>query len=189
MPDSKHPPQFKTERLILRLFELSDAKDVQRLAGEKAVAETTFNIPHPYEDGMAEEWISTHQSKFEAGELCNFAITLTQTGELIGAIGLIISSRHNHAELGYWVGVPYWNQGFCTEAAKAVLEYGFRDLELNRVHAHFLSYNPASGRVMSKIGMRHEGILRKHIRVADQYEDIEIYGILADDWRASAKHM
>ncbi len=186
MPESKHLPQLNTERLILRPFELSDAKDVQRLAGEKAVAETTLNVPHPYEDGMAEEWISTHQSKFESGELCNFAITMAETGELMGAIGLIISSRHNHAELGYWVGVPFWNQGFCTEAAKAVLEFGFSELELNRIYAHFLSRNPASGRVMKKLGMTHEGMLRKHINVSDRYEDLKLYGFLADEWRKSS---
>jgi len=83
----KQRPTLETERLLLRPFEPSDAKDVQHLAGDRAIADTTLNIPHPYEDGMAEEWISTHQPKFEAGGLVNFAIVLRGTGELIGAMG------------------------------------------------------------------------------------------------------
>jgi len=65
----------------------------------------------PYEKGMAEEWISTHLPKFEAGELANFAIVLKETQELIGAIGLTINKRFKRAELGYWIGKPYWNKG------------------------------------------------------------------------------
>ncbi len=76
----KERSTIETKRLLLRSFELSDAKDVQRLAGDRAIADTTLNIPHPYEDGMAEEWISVHRLKFEAGELSNFAIVLRTSG-------------------------------------------------------------------------------------------------------------
>ena len=172
-----------TERLVLRPFALSDGPDVKRLAGAKEIADTTLNIPHPYEDGMAEEWISTHQPRFEAGELSNFAITLRATGELIGAIGLMINERHSHAELGYWIGVPYWNGGYCTEAARAVLAYGFDTLHLHRIFAHYFVRNPASGRVMEKAGMLREGLLRGHMKVREVYEDLVLYGITVDDWK------
>ena len=141
----KQCPTIETERLILRPFELSDAKDVQRLAGDWAIADTTLNVPYPYEDGMAEQWISTHEQKFEAGELANFAIVFRAGGTLIGAIGLRIVQRFDRAELGYWIGKPYWNQGYCTEAGHAVLRYGFTELNLNRIHASHLKRNPASG--------------------------------------------
>ncbi len=104
----KESPEIKTERLLLRPFELSDADDIQRLAGDKAIADTTLNIPHPYEDGMAEEWIATHRPKFEAGELVNFAIVSKASNELMGAIGLIIVPQFERAELGYWIGKPFW---------------------------------------------------------------------------------
>jgi RimJ/RimL family protein N-acetyltransferase len=179
-------PILQTARLLLRPFELTDAKDVQRLAGEWAIADTTLNIPHPYSDGMAEKWIATHQPEFDAGKLSNFAITLTEAGNLIGAIGLAILSRFDRAELGYWVGVPYWNKGYCTEAARAVLEYGFSELKLNRIYASHLSRNPASGRVMIKLGMKYEGRVREHAKRWDRYEDLELYGILSREWSRAA---
>lgn len=178
----KERPTIKTERLLLRPFELSDAKDVQRLAGDRAIADTTLNIPHPYDDGMAEEWIATHQPKFEAGELSNFAIVLKASGKLIGAIGLKICPRFARAELGYWIGRPYWKNGYCTEACRAVLQYGFSVLKLNRIHASHFSRNPASGRILQKIGMVHEGRVRQHAKKWDKFEDLELYGLLKEKW-------
>ncbi|NIS81560.1 MAG: GNAT family N-acetyltransferase [Anaerolineales bacterium] len=172
---------LQTKRLILRPFTLEDAHRVRLLAGDKDIASTTLNIPHPYEEGLAEEWISTHQERFEKGESVIFAIVLQKTGELIGAIGLEINPQHQRAEMGYWIGKPYWNNGYCTEAAKAVLRYGFDSLKLVRIQATHLKRNPASGRVMQKLGMMREGSLRKHVKKWGQYEDLEIYSILDDD--------
>ena len=138
----KEYPKIETERLLLRQFELSDANVVQRLAGERDIADTTLSIQHPYKDGMAEEWISTHRPKFERGELLNFAVVLLTSGELIGSIGLVIVPHFERAELGYWIGRPYWKNGYCTEASNAMLQYGFRALKLNRIHACHVSRNP-----------------------------------------------
>ena len=184
----KQRATLHTQRLILRPFEIADARDVQRLAGDQAIAATTLNIPHPYEDGMAEQWIATHQPQFEAGELANFAIVLRATRELVGAIGLVINRRFDRAELGYWIGRPYWNQGFCTEAGRAVLRYGFTELHLNRIHAYHLSRNPASGRVMEKLGMTREGLLRQHAKKWGNYEDLVEYGLLRQDWMRLSEH-
>lgn len=181
----KVPPILETERLRLRPFAASDAVDVQRLAGDRAVADTTLNVPHPYEVGAAEQWISTHQPKFEAGELANFAVTRLDSGELVGAIGLRIVQRSDRAELGYWIGKPYWGRGYCTEAGTAVLDYGFNVLGLNRIHASHLSRNPASGRVMQKLGMQHEGTARQHAKKWDRYEDLVLYGLLRDEQERS----
>ena len=178
----KRRATLHTQRLILRPFEIADARDVQRLAGDQAIADTTLNIPHPYEDGMAEQWIAHHQPQFEAGELANFAIVLRATRELVAAIGLVINRRFDRAELGYWIGRPYWNQGYCTEAGGAVLRYGFTELNLNRIHAYHLSRNPASGQVMEKLGMTREGFLRQHAKKWDNYVDLVEYGLLRQDW-------
>lgn len=178
-----------TQRLILRPFEITDATDVQRLAGDIAVADTTLNIPYPYEDGMAEQWIATHQPKFEAGELVNFAITIRANGNLAGAIGLVVNRRFDNAELVYWIGRQYWKHGYCTEAGHAVLNYGFTELCLNRIHASHLSRNPASGRVMEKLGMTMEGLLRQHVKKWDKYEDCVEYGILRQEWMKSGKQL
>lgn len=178
-------PILHTERLTLRPLAPEDAPAVRRLAGAPEVAATTLTVPHPYEEGMAEEWISTHRPGWERGEQAVFAIVLRETGELVGAIGLAIAPAHGRAELGYWVGVPFWGGGYCTEAARALVDFGFAELGLNRVHAHHFTRNPASGRVMQKIGMRYEGCLRQHVRKGEGFEDLEAYGILREDFLAT----
>jgi ribosomal-protein-alanine N-acetyltransferase len=175
-------PTLDTERLILRPFKLSDAKQVQKLAGDKRIASTTFNVPHPYLDGMAEDWLSTHESAYQEGKRVIFAITLKKSGELVGCINLGDIVENHQAELGYWVGVPFWNEGYCTEAGEAVLRYGFLDRGLNRIHACYLSRNPASGRVLEKLGMVHEGTRKQHVLKWGLFEDLELMGILRADW-------
>jgi ribosomal-protein-alanine N-acetyltransferase len=174
-------PLLETDRLVLRGFELSDARDVQRLAGEREVADMTREIPHPYADGLAEQWIATHPDTFAAGKGVTFAITRKPELILVGAVSLMNINAGKDAELGYWIGKPFWNSGLCTEACRRVLEYAFAELGLARVFAHHLRRNPASGRVMQKLGMRHEGPRRQHMEKWDRVEDIEVYGIAKDD--------
>ncbi len=177
-------PTLRTPRLLLRPFTLADAADVQRLAGAREIASTTGVIPHPYEDGMAELWIATHAPALAEGRSITYAITLAETGPLCGAIGLSLAPEHQRAELGYWIGVPYWGRGYCTEAALAVRDLGFGELGLHRIEAVHLARNPASGRVMQKIGMRHEGTLREHVLKWGVFETIECYAILRSEWLA-----
>lgn len=180
-------PKLETEKLILRSFKLSDAGRVRALAGDRMIADKMLNVPHPYEEGMAEEWISTHESKFGKGESIHFAIILKFKKELIGAIGLNIDKSNNKAELGYWIGKNYWNKGFCTEAAKAVLDYGFEQLNLNKIKASHFAGNPASGKVMCKIGMKKEGYRKEHVIKLDKYVDLVSYAILKREWRENEK--
>ncbi len=176
-------PVLQTNCLLLRAFFLADAAEVQRLAGDFAVADTTANIPHPYPDGGAEEWISSQQGHYEKGEQIVFAMELRATGQLVGAIALHkLGSMDEHGELGYWVGVPYWGQGYCSEAVAALLAYGFTTLKLNRIYAYHLKRNPASGRVMEKNGMQREGCLRQHMKRRGRFEDLEVRGILREEW-------
>ena len=182
-PEKAEPlPTLKTERLVVRPFVIADAPAVQRMAGDKAIARMTMNIPHPYEDGMAEEWIGTHAEKFAQRKSLGLAITLKETGELLGAMGLEhLDNPHQRAELGYWIGKEYWSNGYCTEAAREIVRYEFAELGLHRIHSHHFAQNPASGKVMQKIGMKHEGRLRQHIKKWDRFVDIECYGILVND--------
>ncbi|HEX5725958.1 MAG TPA: GNAT family N-acetyltransferase, partial [Longimicrobiaceae bacterium] len=154
-------PPLHTERLVLRPFTPDDAPDVHRLVAEREIAATTLNIPHPYLDGMAAEWISRHPGDFERGEGAVFAVTLRDGGELAGAVGFTVARVHRQAELGYWIGRPYWGRGYATEAARAALRWAFAALDLHRVVAHHMTRNPASGAVLRKLGMRHEGTLRQ----------------------------
>lgn len=179
-------PQLTTERLILRRFTNADAAAVMRLAGDRAIADTTLSIPHPYEAGMAEEWIGTHQDAFDRKQGVTFAIVRRADGALVGAISLMEMVQGHQAELGYWIGMPYWSQGYCTEAGRTLLRYAFTDLALMRVHARRLTRNPASGRVLQKIGMRHEGCRRQHAKKWDQFEDVDLYGVLKQEWEEGA---
>lgn len=172
---------LRTERLTLRPFDVADAPRVQQLAGAEEIARNTLLIPHPYPDGLAEQWIGSHEAAALAGTL-NLVI---DDGELVGAIGLTINKEHDHAEVGYWVGVPYWNRGYATEALREVLRYGFEELGLNRIYAYHFTRNPASGRVLAKAGMHHEGMMRRHMKKWGQYVDVELYGIVREDWAAS----
>ncbi len=162
-------PTLKTSRLTLRPYQLSDAKSVQRLAGEKIIADMTANIPHPYREGMAEEWISNHQGWFESGKAIALAIELNSTGEHLGTISLT-QIEDASGNLGYWVGVPFWGKGYCTEAATALIQYGFDQFGLTLIYARHLPENPASGRVMIKNGFVYRGDVSVGERQLKHYE-------------------
>ena len=177
-------PILTTPRLRLRPFEPSDAPTVRELAGVYEVAHTTLNIPHPYPEGAAEEWIARHPHDWAAGAGVTFAITTAGDGALIGAVGLSLKPKHAQGELGYWVAVPYWGKGYATEAARALADWGFSTLGLHRVQARHFCRNPASGRVMQKIGMVLEGTHRESMRRWDRFEDVAVYAVLAREWQA-----
>ena len=160
-----------TARLTLRPLTLDDAPAVQTLAGAYEVALNTLLVPHPYPEGAAEEWISKNDPH-------TFAI---DDGQLVGAMGLVMKGDEM-AELGYWIGVPFWNRGYASEAARAIIRYGFGECALHRIFAGHFARNPASGRVMAKAGMTLEGTLRQHVKKWGEYLDVSYYGILRDEW-------
>ena len=169
-------PPLLTERLLLRSLTLEDAADVQNLAGDYDVASTLPNMPHPYEDGMAEEWMRACSERFEKDEALNFAITLQKNKNFIGGIALRLNHENKEGELGYWIGKPYWNRGYMTEAVRAVVGYSFKVLKLNRIHAKYFTRNIASKRVMEKIGMRYANFFPKD-EEKDYLEDTVQYSI------------
>jgi [ribosomal protein S5]-alanine N-acetyltransferase len=183
----KHPPTLETDRLILRPFSISDSERVKELAGDKRIYETTLNVPHPYEDGMAEKWISSHLPQFYNGNGVNLAVTLKGIGELIGAIGLGAAKPHKRAELGYWIGVPFWNKGYCTEAAKEIIEYGFKSLGYHKITSRHLESNPASGKVMEKAGMLKEGRLIDEVVKDGNFHTLIVFGIINCEQNASGQ--
>ncbi len=178
-------PTLQTARLVLRPFRPEDAPEVRRLAGDRRVADTTLSVPHPYPDGAAEGWISTHAARWAEGTEAVFAVTDRRTGALLGAAGLVLDPAQQRAELGYWIGPDYWNRGYATEAARAMIRFGIRGLGLHRIVARHFTRNPASGAVLRKAGMTREGRQREHFRRWDRWEDTDVYGILdrelADD--------
>ena len=177
-------PTLLTERLELRPFRSDDAPRVHEIASAREVADTTLSIPHPYPPGAAAAWIAAHALAWEAGTGAVFAITEREGGAVVGAIGLAVAAEHARAELGYWVAVSHWGMGYCTEAARALLDLAFGPLALHRVQARHFLRNPASGRVMQKLGMRPEGVHREAMRKWGRFEDLAQYAILAREWGA-----
>ncbi len=178
-------PILETERLLLRSFVAEDAERVHDLAGAEEVARTTF-LPYPYRADHARSWIESQAADYRAGRLTNFAIVLRASDELIGSIGLMQEPAYQHAQLGYWLGLAYWGNGYSTEAARAVVAYGFDGLGLHRIFALHFKSNPASGRVLQKLGMTHEGCQREHFLRFSRFEDAELYGLLRREHEAAA---
>ena len=176
-------PTLHTPRLVLRPFAPADAPAVEQLASAREVADTTLNIPHPYPAGTAAAFIEGRAAAWREGAGVAYAITSRETGGFLGGVGLHLTPRHRRAELGYWIGVPHWGCGYCTEAARVVLAFGFDALGLHRIEAHHFTRNPASGRVMQKLGMRFEGVHREAVIRWDRFEDLASYAILESDRR------
>lgn len=180
----KRLPILQTPRLILRPFKMTDAAAIAELANDKEIATNTQNLPYPYEKYMAEDWISHHPMLFNDNKLLNLAVVQRKKNIVIGAIGLEFHMVQDNAELGYWLGRPYWGQGYATEAAKRMLHYAFMELNLHRVYSCHLTRTPLSGRVLQKIGMTHEGTQREHVKKWEVYEDLELFGILKPSYVA-----
>lgn len=171
--------EISTRRLQLRPFQLSDSADVASLAGDVEIYRATLTVPHPYSIGAAEQWIKRSHASAEEGVGVCLAVTRKSDGVLVGAVSLSILKHHARGELGYWVGVPYWQLGYATEAASATTHYAFETLALNKITARHFLINPASGRVLEKVGLVREGILRQEILKEGKFHDIAVYGQLA----------
>jgi RimJ/RimL family protein N-acetyltransferase len=177
-------PTLRTARLILESFCREDAAELQRLAGAREIADTTLRIPHPYRLDDALTWIEQQNTQASVAEIANFALRLAPTRQLIGCVGLRdIELQHRQAELGFWIGVEWWGRGYAREAARVALRFGFETLDLNRICAHHMTRNPASGRVLQAIGMQREGVLRQRVQKWGVYEDVVLYAVLRDEWR------
>ena len=176
-------PTLRTARLLLGGFAVDDAAELARLAGAREIADTTLAIPHPYQLQDALSWIEWQNSD-GATVSVDFAIRLLPRRQLIGSIGLRdIDTHHSQAELGFWIGKDWWGQGYAREAARAVIQFGFESLNLNRICAHHMTRNPASGRVLMAAGMQREGLLRQRVRKWGIYEDVVLYAVVRDDWK------
>jgi len=171
-------PTLETGRLRLRPYTEADIPELLPLIGTREVAATTLRIAHPYTEQDARAFLELAKDP----EKLWLAITLRSDGRQIGGIGLRVEKQHQRAELGYWLAVPFWGQGYATEAASGILRYGFETLALHRIFASHFKHNAASGHVLKKIGMKYEGCQREHLYKWDRFVDSELYGILRREW-------
>jgi len=174
---------MQTPRLLIKPLLLRNVSAVTRLAGHPLIADTTLLIPYPYLPSHARRFILASRRSRSKGREAVFGIFHKRQDLLLGIIGLTIDGAHHTAEMGYWVGVPYWGKGYATEAARRIVRHGFEDLNLHKVWARYFKRNPASGRVLQKLGFHCEGCQRRHVLKNGRHEDVVLCGILQEEWK------
>jgi RimJ/RimL family protein N-acetyltransferase len=152
-------PVLETERLVLRAPRFDDAEALTSLLNDRRIAENTARVPHPYTLADAEAFIASANK--EAGR-ASFVTTLAN-GTIIGGCGVGVLSGAD-PEIGYWLGVPYWGNGYATEVARAVIDHAFTDLGCERLEAGARVSNPASRRVLEKCGFQWTGVVLQRSR-------------------------
>ena len=180
------PDRIASLPVVLRPFARGDAPRVAELCGDWEVARMTSLIPHPYSLEAAESFIDACRETHASGPACTYAITRAEDGILVGAIG-ITSSPDAGDSLGYWIGRPYWGNGYATAALRAVIALAFSRLDIDVLTAIHLVRNPASGRVMAKCGMsevRQE--LRRHREGTP--EEFRVWMIDREEWDRAAQN-
>jgi len=138
---------LESERLLLRSPRPGDIQSMTVWLSDFAVARMTARVPHPYGESDAEAFVFARQSN-------RFVIEHKRGGVFLGMTGLHVDEG---CEFGYWLGKPFWGQGYATEAARRLAEYAFEVLGLENLHAGWFYDNPASGHVLAKLGARHNG--------------------------------
>ncbi len=181
--DYGYMPTLETRRLRLRKLSMRDAQDIFDYSQDPQVAryvlwEAQTSLSE------ARSYIRFMLRKYRLGEPASWGIEWKETGRIIGTIGFMWIQRDNAAaEVGYSLSRAYWNRGIMTEALRALLRYGFRSMNLNRIEAQHETENPASGAVMRKCGMQREGTLRQRLLNKGRFVDVELYAILRRDFR------
>ncbi|WP_371019067.1 GNAT family N-acetyltransferase [Pseudalkalibacillus sp. JSM 102089] len=175
--------KLETERLNLQPFNKEDASRIKELANNQELA-TILGLPHPYELEHAEEWIAIQPEQIQKGLEYPLTIVTKKENEIIGTINIRIDKNNNKGELGYWIGREYWGNGFATEAVNRMIEFGFNQLDLNKVCASAISRNKASTIVLEKSGLQKEGRLKQNRLLHNEYEDVDVYGLLKFDFKS-----
>jgi ribosomal-protein-alanine N-acetyltransferase len=179
------PPNLETERLRLRPLEPADASDLFVLASNPKVTQFTLWDAHRSIDDSRMFIDEYARGRYLERLPDPYAITLAATGELLGATGCFWASQSNRCmELGYWLGEPFWGRGYAAEAAHSLVEHVFAAYPVERVQAHFMDGNVASGRVLEKIGMKFEGVRRRGLFHRERLWDLHCYAVLREEWSA-----
>jgi len=163
--------ELKSGNISLRKFIFSDKERIAELINNKKIWDNLRDlIPFPYTIEDAEDFISICE-----GENPPMTFAIEYSGELTGVIGLVKQTDiyKRTAEIGYWIGEPFWGKGIATKAVKLIVNYGFNDLRLVRIFTGVFDYNIASQRVLSKVGFKLEGIFENSVvkngEICDEY--------------------
>lgn len=152
---------LESERLILRAPRPGDIAGMIVWLGDYSVSKNMSRVPHPYEEEDAENFVAGIGPRRE-GCHHTFSVLRKQDGLFMGGVGL--HEEDAGFEFGYWLGKPFWGQGFATEAARRLVTFAFETLGLEQLHAGWFHDNPASGHVLAKLGARHHGSAMRESR-------------------------
>jgi len=175
-------PRIETKRLILSSFRPIDIPKIVAHASNRNVSRYTVSLAHPFTETDAVHLLEIANQGFKDSTHYVFGIWLRDGGALIGSIGLKLETQFQRAELNFWIAEPFWGGGLTTEAARAVIHFGFSHLNLHKLTATYMEANPASGRVMANCGMKKEGELKEHIIKDGAYHGILLYGLIKNDY-------
>jgi RimJ/RimL family protein N-acetyltransferase len=145
-------PVLVTERLVLRPPHVEDIPDIARLAANRRIAEMLSRMPHPYGEAEARAFVEMARNRRSG---CTYAMALAESGAFVGCAGLDVKERG--LELGYWIGEPFWGNGYATEAAHALVDLAFRATDISVLHVACRVINAASRRVIHKSGFQYAG--------------------------------
>lgn len=175
-------PMFEKERLILRKLEWIDVADYFEFASDPLVSTSTLWNKHETIDDTR-RYLREMMDKHNSRQAYHWGIIYKSTNKLIGRTGFISWDLvHSRAEIGYAIASEYWNKGFITEATKEIIRYGFEKLELNRIEGRCNDINTSSARVMEKLGMKQEGVLREQLKIKGKFMSQKLYSILKSDY-------
>jgi ribosomal-protein-alanine N-acetyltransferase len=181
------PIRLEGEQVILRPVNPDDVDDIAKNARNKQISRNTF-MPHPYRPEHAIGFLRHAQKVRRTGSGLHLAVVLKEKNEVVGMLGFEgIVRNHRRAEIGYWIGKRFWGRGIATEMVQLAVDYGFREMKLNRIQAGVFIHNPASSRVLEKCGFSHEGTLRQYARRYQKYVDMHMYSILRHEWQRLKK--
>jgi len=178
----KKMPVIECERLILRPMRVTDAEDVYDYAKRPDLTRYLLWSPHPFL-AHTKEYLKYVVKQYRAGNFYDWAIEEKESGKMIGTCGFTaIDTEHRSGEIGYVINPDFHRRGYAPEAAKAVMDFGFRELHLNRIQCRFMKGNEASLKVAKKLGMTFEGYLRDYLYVKGTYRTIGFCSILRDEY-------
>jgi RimJ/RimL family protein N-acetyltransferase len=144
-----------------------------------------ISLPFPYPDREAKRYVEQGQMDREADRAYVFSIRLKEDYSFAGVIELrAIEREHSQGELSFWLAKKVWGKGYMSEAVEAAVGFGFEELGLNRLYAHHMLRNPATGRVLENCGFKREGLLRQRVIKWGKYEDVALCAILKQDWES-----
>ncbi|WP_127591334.1 GNAT family N-acetyltransferase [Paenibacillus lautus] len=176
-------PTLETERTILRKLRSEDEQDIFHYGSDDDVSRYTAWPTHrTMED--TRNYLNKVLQKYEQHAVAPWGIVDKETGKIIGTSGFMAwNVHHAKAELGYALSKDYWNLGYMTEVIRTIISFGFDRMKLVRIEASCLPLNIGSARVMEKVGMTYEGLIRQTILVKGKHEDLKLYSIVLDDYR------